>query len=81
MCHRKNEPHFVSSADFHADEEYFAWLREIKDRYQRIRSRVALQANSGALEFNWQLGRDIVHNLISATLLSSHDTTVFLRFS
>lgn len=60
MCNKENEPHFVSSADFHADEEYFAWLREIKDRYQRIRSRVALQANSGALEFNWQLGRDMV---------------------
>ena len=55
-----DKPHFVVSHDFHGDAEYVAWLQEIKARYQRIRSRVALQANYGALEFNWQLGRDIV---------------------
>lgn len=35
-------------------------MKEIKERYQRVRSRIALQANYGALEFNWMLGRDIV---------------------
>ena len=55
-----DNPHFVASHDFHGDAEYVAWLQEIKARYQRIRSRVALQANYGALEFNWQLGRDLV---------------------
>ena len=55
-----DKPHFVVSHDFHGDAEYVAWLQEIKARYQRIRSRVALQANYGALEFNWQLGRDLV---------------------
>jgi len=56
----KETPHFVTSHDFHGDAEYIAWLQEIKGRYQRIRSRIALQANYGILEFNWLLGRDLV---------------------
>ena len=55
-----NTPHFVTSKNFYGDNEYIEWLREIKSRYQAVRSRVALQANYGALEFNWLLGRDIV---------------------
>ena len=47
-----NKPHFVTSGNFHGDNEYVEWLREIKSRYQNVRSRVALQANYGALEFN-----------------------------
>ena len=47
-------PHFVSSHDFHGDAEYIAWLSELKARYQHIRSRIALQANYGLLEFNWK---------------------------
>ena len=53
-------PHFVSSHDFHGDADYIAWLSELKTRYQHIRSRIALQANYGMLEFNWLLGRDLV---------------------
>ena len=56
----KEKPHFITSHDFHGDAEYVAWLQEIKGRYQRIRSRIALQANYGTLEFNWLLGRDLV---------------------
>lgn len=55
-----DSPHFVKSHDFHGDSEYVAWIQEIKSRYQRIRSRIALQSNYGALEFNWLLGRDLV---------------------
>lgn len=55
-----NTPHFVTSKNFYGDNEYIEWLQEIKSRYQAVRSRVALQANYGALEFNWLLGRDIV---------------------
>jgi hypothetical protein len=47
-----NKPHFVISKNFHGDNEYIEWLREIKSRYQAVRCRVALQANYGALEFN-----------------------------
>ena len=57
---RRGTPHFVTSHDFHGDAEYIAWLQEIKRRYQHIRSRIALQANYGMLEFNWCLGRDLV---------------------
>ncbi len=56
----RNKPYFVTSNNFHGDKEYTEWLKEIKNRYQSIRNRVALQANYGALEFNWLLGRDIV---------------------
>ena len=61
-----NKPHFVISKNFHGDNEYIEWLREIKSRYQAVRSRVALQANYGALEFNWLLGRDIVQKQAEA---------------
>ena len=61
-----NNPHFVTSQNFHGDNEYIEWLREIKSRYQAVRSRVALQANYGALEFNWLLGRDIVQKQAEA---------------
>ncbi len=56
----KNKTYFVTSKNFHGDKDYTEWLKEIKNRYQNIRNRVALQANYGALEFNWLLGRDIV---------------------
>lgn len=65
MTDNKN-PHFVTSEKFHGDSGYMEWLHEIKIRYQRIRSRVALQANYGALEFNWLLGRDIVQKKAEA---------------
>lgn len=55
-----NKPYFVTSKNFHGDNDYIEWLKEIKNRYQNIRNRMALQANYGALEFNWLLGRDIV---------------------
>lgn len=61
-----NKPHFVTSKNFHGDNEYIEWLREIKSRYQKVRSRVVLQANYGALEFNWLLGRDIVQKKAEA---------------
>ena len=62
----KNKAYFVTSKNFHGDEDYFKWLKEIKSRYQNIRSRVALQANYGTLEFNWLLGRDIVQQKAEA---------------
>lgn len=61
-----NNPHFVTSQNFYGDNEYIEWLREIKSRYQTVRSRVALQVNYGALEFNWLLGRDIVQKKAEA---------------
>ncbi len=56
----KNKPYSVTSKNFYGDKDYTEWLNEIKNRYRSIRNRVGLQANYGALEFNWMLGRDIV---------------------
>ena len=61
-----NKPHFVTSMNFRGDNDYVEWLREIKSRYQTVRDRVVLQANYGALEFNWLLGRDIVQKKAEA---------------
>ena len=55
-----NKSYFVTSKNFHGDNDYVEWLKEIKSRYQAIRNRVVMQSNYGALEFNWLLGRDIV---------------------
>ena len=30
----KNKAYFVTSKNFHGDEGYFHWLKEIKSRYQ-----------------------------------------------
>lgn len=46
---KDDTPHFVTSQGFTCDNDYIAWLKEIKERYQRVRSRIALQANYGAL--------------------------------
>ncbi len=39
----KNKTYFVTSKNFHGDKDYTEWLKEIKNRYQNIRNRVALQ--------------------------------------
>lgn len=39
----KNKPYFVTSKNFHGDNDYIKWLKEIKNRYQNIRNRVALR--------------------------------------
>lgn len=57
---KPNTPYFVTSKNFHGDNDYIEWLKEVKTRYQNIRNRVVLQSNYAALEFNWLLGRDIV---------------------
>ena len=57
---KTDSPHFISSHDFYGDVDYIAWLHEIKTRYQVVRNKIAFQTNYSALEFNWELGRDIV---------------------
>lgn len=43
-----NKPYFVTSKNFHGDNDYVEWLKEIKSRYQAIRNRVVMQSNYGA---------------------------------
>lgn len=41
-----NKSYFVASKNFHGDNDYVEWLKEIKSRYQAIRNRVVMQSNS-----------------------------------
>lgn len=62
---KKNEidienPRMVSSHDIHLDDEYAAWIAEVKHRYRSAQVRAAVKVNAEKLLFNWQLGRDLV---------------------
>lgn len=62
---KKNEidietPRMVSSHDIHLDDEYAAWIAEVKHRYRSAQVKAAVKVNAEKLLFNWQLGRDLV---------------------
>ena len=38
------------------DEEYSAWVAELKQRYQRSQIKASVAVNSQLLAFYWQLG-------------------------
>lgn len=50
----------VSSHDIHLDDEYAAWIAEVKHRYRSAQVKAAVKVNAEKLLFNWQLGRDLV---------------------
>ena len=53
-------PRMVSSHDIHLDDEYAAWIAEVKHRYRSAQVKAAVKVNAEKLFFNWQLGRDLV---------------------
>lgn len=53
-------PRIVSSHDVHLDNDYAAWIAEIKHRYRSSQVKAAVRVNAEKLLFNWQLGRDLV---------------------
>ena len=55
-----DKPTFVNRDGMLADKEYVEWLADLKRRYRQSQLRAAVKANSEALEFCWNLGRDIV---------------------
>lgn len=55
-----NAPHIVTSKGFMGDKAYSAWLGEIKSRYLRSQTKLAVRINVAMLEFYWQLGQDLV---------------------
>lgn len=62
---KKNEididvPRMVSSHDIYLDDEYAAWIAEVKHRYRSAQVKAAVKVNAEKLLFNWQLGRDLV---------------------
>lgn len=42
------------------NEEYAAWVRDIKQRFRRSQIKASVKVNQEVLYFYWQLGRDIV---------------------
>ena len=44
----------------HLDEDYSLWLAELKNRYHNAQLKAAVKVNSEKLQYNWQLGAELV---------------------
>jgi len=44
----------------HLDEDYSLWLAELKSRYRGAQLKAAVKVNSEKLQYNWQLGAELV---------------------
>lgn len=53
-------PKVVKIHDVSVDKEYMHWLGEIKARYRSAQAKAAIRVNAEQLQFNWELGRDLV---------------------
>ena len=56
----KGTPRVVKIHDVNVDREYMQWLGEIKLRYRSAQAKAAVRVNAEQLQFNWELGRDLV---------------------
>lgn len=54
------KPRVVKIHDVKVNREYTQWLRDIKSRYRNAQIKAAVKINAEQLQFNWQLGRDLV---------------------
>ena len=54
------KPRMVVSHDIHLDDDYAAWIADVKRRYRSAQVKAAFKVNAEKLLFNWQLGRDLV---------------------
>lgn len=57
---KPHTPHIVSTENFRIDEDYAAWILEIKRRYHSAQIKAAVKINTEKLRFNWSLGRDMI---------------------
>ena len=48
------------------DEDYSAWLRELKNKVRLVQIKAAVRVNSELLQFYWELGADIVEKQATA---------------
>ncbi|MBQ8954698.1 MAG: DUF1016 family protein [Clostridia bacterium] len=55
-----NDSFIVRSHNILLDTEYGDWIAEIKRRFRTTQVKAAVKVNAEALQFNWQLGRDLV---------------------
>ena len=57
----------VRTHDVTLDNDYLAWIQDIKNRYRRSQIKAAVKVNSEQLMFNWQLGKDLVERKAEET--------------
>ena len=56
----EDAPKVVKIHDVKIDKEYAHWLGEIKSRYRSAQIKASVRVHAEQLQFNWQLGRDLV---------------------
>lgn len=56
----KEKPKVVKIHDVNIDKEYAQWLNDVKARYRSAQIKAAVRVNVEQLQFNWELGRDLV---------------------
>lgn len=57
---KKDSVVIVHSHDVSLDEEYVKWISDVKKRFRSAQIKTAVKVNYEQLQFNWQLGRDLV---------------------
>lgn len=55
-----DKPIFVYRDGMLSDENYVAWLADVKARFRKSQIKASVQVNTSMLQFYWSLGRDIV---------------------
>lgn len=61
--HRKetmDKPIFVYRDGMLSDENYVAWLADVKARFRKSQIKASVQVNTSMLQFYWSIGRDLV---------------------
>lgn len=56
----KEKPKVVKIHDVNIDKEYAQWMNDVKARYRSAQIKAAVRVNVEQLQFNWELGRDLV---------------------
>ena len=56
----EDAPKVVKIHDVKIDKEYAHWLGEIKSRYRSAQIKASVRVHAEQLQFNWQMGRDLV---------------------
>ena len=56
----EDAPKVVRIHDVKIDKEYAHWLGEVKSRYRVAQIKASVRVHAEQLQFNWQLGRDLV---------------------
>ena len=56
----EDAPKVVRIHDVKIDKEYAHWLGEVKARYRSAQIKASVRVHAEQLQFNWQLGRDLV---------------------